>query len=436
MGTGLEVILFLIALAAVVVAARLYAIRRRESREKDLLFDVGMRISATLEQDEVLNLILDGLQEVVGYDAAAIFLVDSESGEIDYHIVRGYEERHLDKVKLKVGEGLVGVAAESEEPVIANDVRMDPRYVNARPATRSEITIPLSVAGEVIAVLNLESDRVRAYRSRDLKLLQTFGSQAAVAIENASCYYDTKERRVLEEELEIAGEIQHALLPHSPPEVPGLDIAAQIQPSHSVGGDLYDLVPLGEGRLGVAIGDISGKGAPAAILMASLYASFRSLTRRALTLPDIMVQLNNLICENFRIERFATFFYGVINMNEMEMTYSNAGHFAPLLIRPGEKPEQLSNGGIVLGYMPDSEYGERTVKLQPDDLLVLYTDGIIETEDPSGEMFGEERLVDIAATLIGQSASDVLEGLWDAVRNHCVNCAQADDITLVVIRVL
>lgn len=436
MNLDLMEIFFLLFLAATAVAFQLYMLRRRELREKNLLFEIGMRISSTLDRDEVLELILDGLQEVVGYNAAGIFLVDIETGGIDYHLLRGYDIENLNKVKLKVGKGLVGFAAKEEKPLVVEDVRKNPRYINARPATQSEIVIPLSVGGEVVAVLNLESDRLRAFRNRDLRLLQTFGSQAAVAIENASCYLDAQEKQFLEKELEIAGEIQSALLPHSPPEVPGLDVAAFMRQSQSVGGDLYDLVPLGEGRLGVAIGDISGKGAPAAILMASLYASFRSLTRRNLTLPQIIGQLNNLLCENFGDERFATFFYGVVDISRKEIRYSNAGHFAPILVRPGEEPSYLSDGGIVLGYIPGSEYTESMVKLEPGDTLILYTDGIIEAQDPEGEMFGEEKLADVAATLIGQPADEVLQGIRASVISHCSNCEQVDDISLVVVRAI
>ena len=409
---------------------------RRESREKDLLFEIGRRISATLDREELLNLILDGLQEVVGFDAAAIFLVDIESGEMEYNLTRGYDQRYLDRLQLKVGQGLVGFAVENNEPVIVDDVRENPRYINARSRTRSEMCVPLSWAGEIVAVINLEADARRAYRRRDLRLLEAFGAQAAVAIENASCYFDAQERRNLEQELQIAGEIQRALLPASPPEVEGLEVATFFRPSRSIGGDLYDLVPLGEGRLGVAIGDISGKGTPAAILMASLYASFRSLTRKGLFLPEIMRQLNNLLCENFGLGRFATFFYGVIDTPGRTIYYSNAGHFAPLLIKAGEEPETLSDGGIVLGYLRDSEYDESRRQLDAGDIVLLYTDGVIEAEGPGGEMFGEERLVDTAATLIGRSAKDVLDGVRNAVMNHCRQCEQADDITLVVVKVL
>ncbi len=429
-------LLFAATVVSLFITLRLSLTTRRESREKDLLFEIGRRISATLDRDEVLNLILDGLQEVVGYDAAAIFLVDFESGELEYHLMRGYEERYLNRIRVKIGQGLVGFAAQNDEPVIVDDVLENPHYINARPRTRSEMCVPLSWAGEVVAVINLESDRRRAYRRRDLRLLQAFGAQAAVSIENASCYLDAQERRNLEQELKIAGEIQRALLPASPPEVAGLDVATFFRPSRSVGGDLYDLVPLGEGRLGVAVGDISGKGTPAAILMASLYASFRSLTRKGLFLPEIMHQLNNLLCENFGLGRFATFFYGVIDTGERMIYYSNAGHFAPLLIKAGEEPESLSDGGIVLGYIRDSEYLENRRRLDPGDIVLLYTDGVIEAEGPEGEMFGEERLVEIAATLIGRSAGEVLGGVRSAVMNHCSDCEQADDITLVVVKVL
>ncbi len=429
-------VLLVISVCATAAAVWFFLLARRGARERDLLLEVGTRISSSLDRDEVLGLILDGLEEVVGYDAAGIFLVDIESDEISYHLLRGYDEGVLAQVELKIGDGLVGSSAEMEEPIVVADVRKDPDYIGARTKTRSEIVLPLMVSGIVVAVLNLESDRVRAYGSRHLKQLQTFGAQAAVAIDNASCYTEAREKRVIEQELEIAGKIQQALLPNSTPDIPGLDVAAYMKPIESLGGDLYDLVQVNEKTLGIAIGDISGHGAPAAILMASLYASYRSLTRRGFSIPEIMSQLNNLIQENFGTSRYATFFYGVIAPEEQRLTYSNAGHFPPLLIRPGEEPRLLSTGGIVLGFMNDAIYEESTLSLEPGDVIILYTDGIIEAAGPDDEMFGEERLAEICATMIRRSAREVLDGILKAVMSHCSDSEQQDDISLVIVRIL
>jgi len=215
----------------------------------------------------------------------------------------------------------------------------------------------------------------------------------------------------------------------------GVEVATYFQPSRSLGGDLYDLVPLGEGRFGVAIGDISGKGTPAAILMASLYASFRSLTRGQLSLPDLMSRLNNLLKENVGPGRYATFFYAVFDPAALEMRYSNAGHFPPLLLRADSDPMLLAEGGIVLGYIPDSGYREGVISLQPGDVVVFYTDGLVEAHNEGGEEFGEERIADIATTLIGHSAQEVLDGLREAVHHHSGGGPPEDDLTLVVLRV-
>ncbi len=430
--------IFLLVTTTVATAAAIwfFLLATRGARERDLLLEVGTRISSSLDRDEVLGLILDGLEEVVGYNAAGIFLVNIESDEISHHLLRGYDEEAVARVRLKIGEGLIGSSARIERPLVVADVRKDPDYIDIRGATRSEIVIPLMVSGFVVAVLNLESDRVRAYRNRHLKQLQTFGAQAAVAIDNASCYTEAQEKRVLEQELEIAGKIQQALLPRSPPDISGLDVAAYMKPIESLGGDLYDLIQVGERELGVAIGDISGHGPPAAILMASLYASYRSLTRRGFSISEMMGRLNNLIQENFGIHRYATFFYGVVAPDENRLTYCNAGHFPPLLLRAGEAPRFLKDGGIVLGFMDDASYDERTVPLEAGDIMVLYTDGIIEAIGPDEEMFGEERLAEICATMIRRSAREVLDGILKAVTSHSAGSVQQDDISLVVVRIL
>lgn len=431
-----EVALDLLNRAAVLIEdARLYSLARRESMEKDLLFEVGARISSTLDRDMVLELILDNLKKVVGYDAAAIFTVDPDTGSISRHLVRGYDTGSVDRLHLKVGKGLVGRAAELGKPILVPDVREAPDYVNAREQTRSEINLPVAVEGQVLAVISLASDRLGAYRKKDLKLLQVLGSQAAIAIQNAGLYEEARQKRNLEHELELAWDIQRALLPRGVPEIAGIEVASYIEPSHSVGGDLYDLVPLGDRRLGVAIGDISGKGTPAAILMASLYASFRSVTRSSLALPELMRRLNNLLAENVGLGRYATFCYAVIDAERMELRYSNAGHFPPLLLRAGEEPQPLTEGGIVLGYIADSEYREGVVPLRAGDLLLLYTDGLVEAENAEGELFGEERVAEVGTALSERSAREVLDGLREAARSHCGGCPLQDDLTIVVVRV-
>ncbi len=429
-------ILLMTTITAAAAAVWFFLLARRGARERDLLLEVGTRISSTLDRDEVLGLILDGLEEVVGYDAAGLFLVDIETDEISHHLLRGYDEGTVAQVRLKIGDGLIGSSAADERPLVVADVSKDPDYIDIRGTTRSEIVIPLMVNGVVVAVLNLESDRVRAYRNRHLKQLQTFGAQAAVAIDNASCYTEAQEKRVLEQELEIAGKIQQALLPHSPPDISGLDVAAFMKPIESLGGDLYDLVQVGDRELGIAIGDISGHGPPPAILMASLYASYRSLTRRGFGIREMMGQLNNLIQENFGIHRYATFFYGVVAPDENRLTYCNAGHFPPLILRVGAAPRFLEDGGIVLGFMDDARYEEQTVPLESGDIMVLYTDGIIEATGRDGEMFGEDRLAEICATMIRRSAREVLDGIVKAVTSHSAGSIQQDDISLVVVRVL
>jgi sigma-B regulation protein RsbU (phosphoserine phosphatase) len=431
-----ETLMLLLARLAVLVEdARLFSRVRRESLEKDLLFEVGSRISAALDRDRLLEMVMDGLQRVVGYDAAGIFLVDTVERSIERHLVRGYDESVLDRVRLQYGEGLVGRAVETGRAILVSDVREDPHYIAARPTTLSEIVFPVAVEGHIEAVINLESDRLGAYRRKDLRLLEMFGTQAAIAFHNARLYEEARLKRSLEQEMELAWEIQKALLPRTTPVIRGVEVATFMQPSRSVGGDLYDLVPLGGARLGLAVGDVSGKGTPAAILMASLYASFRSLTRGALSVSRIMARLNDLLCENTGSGRYATFFYGVLDRDRMVLRYSNAGHLPPLLLRPGEEPKPLTEGGIVLGWIPGSEYGEGMVELEPGDLLLLYTDGLVEAENEAEEMFGEERVADVAAALIGRSAREVLDGLRHAVDAHCGTREVGDDLTMVVLRV-
>jgi len=247
------------------------------------------------------------------------------------------------------------------------------------------------------------------------------------------------ERERLEHELKTARTIQEKLLPHEMPLVPGFEIAGTSLPSQQVGGDYFDFLDMESGQLGIAIADVSGKGIPAALLMANLQASLHAQVVRPGKVAEVVFRMNNLLVRSTDTHMFATFFYAVLDRNKATFTSTNAGHNPPLLFRAGGKIERLEKGGLLLGFLANQKYVQQTKTIKPGDVVVLYTDGVTEAVGPSSEiisenLFGEERLIEVARANTSRSAREIQAAILKAVSNHTANITQYDDITLVVIK--
>jgi len=246
-------------------------------------------------------------------------------------------------------------------------------------------------------------------------------------------------RAHLEGELVIARKIQQKLLPHEMPQLPGFEIAGTSIPSTQVGGDYFDFLDLGKGRLGIAIADVSGKGIPAALLMANLQASLHAQTLEVEKVAEVAIRINNLLVKSTDSNMFVTFFYGLLDRKSSTFTSTNAGHNPPILLRSDQKIERLEEGGMVLGFLLDQKYEQQTTTLQPGDILVLFTDGITEARDPDAEtvgdkLYGEDRLVQVIMDNASLSAREIQAAILQAVTLYTKNTPQGDDITLVVIK--
>ncbi len=414
--------------------ALLYSEAERRALEKDVLLEVSNTLSASLEQDEVLDAILRSLREVVRYDAAAIYLVDRGSGELEQVRELGYPAGSEDAFQLQVGQGIVGWVAKTGSAVIVPDTLQDARYVAARTETRSELAAPLVLKGETIGVFNLEHNRPDAYHEDHLELLSAFASQAAVAIERARLLRNQMERRRFERELSIAREIQASFLPKAAPQLPSFDVAGLIRQHAEVGGDFYDFIHVGEHRLGLAIADVSGKGIPAALILAGFRASLLAEIRNDFAIRAIMSKVNSLLLESSDGGKFVTCFYGLLDTKHRVLIFCNAGHNPPLLRRADGRIEYLTEGGVALGVLQDAQYEDRPVALRPGDLLVLYTDGVTESLSPSREIFGQARLEETVERLAGGSAQEILDGVVRAALDWNGTDELSDDLTVVVLK--
>src|SRR6185312_10686379 len=345
-----------------------------------MLLDITKKISRSLDLQEVLNLVMDTLDSLIPYDAAGIFVVkcvdDTIAGTteepcvFEAEAVRGYDIEELTNLHLKLGEGLIGQVALTAEPIISSDVRKNANYINAREQTRSEMVAPIISNTEVIGVFDLESDELNAYHTDDLEVLMLLASQVAIIIEKVMLHEQMIEKKRLEGQLEVARQVQLELLPAHDPELPGYDISAYNFPTEEVSGDYYDWVRIYEDEIGIVIADVSGKGVPAAILMAFLRASLRAATHVGYATNISMSKVNYLLYESIERNQFVTAFHAVLDASNGLLSYSNAGHNPPLLININRETRFIEYGEQPLGMFPETRYHQHHLSLKRGDALV------------------------------------------------------------------
>jgi sigma-B regulation protein RsbU (phosphoserine phosphatase) len=413
----------------------LYRKAKKKTLEKETLLEVEKSLSSSLDLHEVLELILDSLLKVVKYDAAAIFLIDKRKQQIDHIKARGFDPALEPDLQLKIGEGLAGWVAQTQKSLIVPNVKEDPRYIEARVETESGMVVPIISNQRIIGVFSIESNKLDAYDEKDLELLDAFASLAAISIERAREHQEILEKRKLEEELSIARRIQKTFLPDKHPEMPGFDISGINIPSEKVGGDYYDFIPIIENQVGIAIGDVSGKGVPAALIMASFRASLIAEIRNNYAIRSIMFKVNNLLFESTESDIYVTAVYGVLDTKNRIFTFTNAGHNAPIFRRADGRMEYLLEGGMALGTFENSKYEERPLSLSSGDLIVLYTDGVTEAKSETEEEFGTKRLKQVIKDSHRLSASEIQNSIYQAIKDFTGNLPQADDLTMIVIKV-
>jgi sigma-B regulation protein RsbU (phosphoserine phosphatase) len=414
-----------------------------------MLLDITKKISRSLDVDEVLELVMDTLGSLLPYDAAGIYMIErgprgSKPDEGDLGAlkgfsttsVRGYDINELTDLHLKVGEGLLGYAAQTGEPLIVPDVSLDPRYVNARRSTCSEMVAPIISNDEVIGAFDLESDRKNAYTEDDLEILLLLASQVAIIIEKAMLYEQAVEKKRLQAQLEVARQVQLELLPSRDPKLEGFDISAYNFSTEEVSGDYYDFVSLYEDHLGIVIADVSGKGMPAALLMAFLRASLRAAIHIGYAPNISMSKVNYLLWESIENNQYVTAFYGALDATNRTLAYANAGHNPPLLMDAEGNARFIERGGIPLGMFRDTRYYEYYLPILAGQIIVLYTDGITEATNKAGTEYGRERLERKVREGRELSARELINFLHADVLEWTEGHGASDDVTFVVIKAI
>jgi len=413
-----------------------------------MLLDITKTISRSLDLQEVVNLVMDTLDSLIPYDAAGIYLVKcsrpfaewdggpDETCVFHTEAVRGYDIADMQELHLKMGEGLIGHVALSAKPFISPDVRREPRYVNARARTRSEMVAPIISNQEVIGVFDLESDQLNAYDEHDLEVLMLLASQVAIIIEKVMLHEQLIEKQRLETQLEVARQVQLELLPAKDPQLDGFDISAYNFPTEEVSGDYYDWVRIYDDQIGIVIADVSGKGVPAALLMAFLRASLRAATHIGYAPHISMSKVNYLLWESIERNQFVTAFYGVLDANNRTLAYSNAGHNPPFLIDANGNVHFEERGGVPLGMFRDSRYYEYFASIEPGQIFVLYTDGVTEAMNSDGEEYGRDRLADAVRRARTLPAREIIDFLHRDLMTWTEGLGSHDDVTFFIVKAL
>ena len=422
-------------MAAGIENAQLYTKTTKQARILLLLNEIARELTSILNLDELLGRIAELVRRLIDYQMFSILLLDSAGEKLQHRFsLRFNENIHL-KHEISLGRGLVGAAAESKEAVLVPDVSKDPRYVEANPETRSELAVPLIYKGKVIGVLDLEHTRRGFFTDEHQRTMTTLAAQIAIAVENARLYEEIeRQERRLERDLALARELQGRLLPQTRPKLSHLDVAAKFVPARAIGGDLYDFIPYSMSRLGIVIGDVSGKGAPAAIYAALVSGIIRSHAPIEPT-PSEMLSAVNLSLAERRIEaQFVSIIYAVWDDEHRTLTVANSGLPRPIHVHGG-KNEVIEATGLPLGLFDEAEYDEFKFRMKPGDMFVFFSDGILDARNRKGDMFGRTRVEKVISECTGKSADCVVDSLFKAAADHSAGVEAFDDQTVVAIRV-
>ena len=415
--------------------ARLHTRITRQARTLLLLNEIARELTSILNLDELLKRIAELLRRLIDYQMFSILLVDPTGEKLQHRFSQRFEERLHLKHDIPLGRGVVGHAAQAKEAVLVPDVSKSTRYIAVNPETRSELAVPLIYQEKVIGVLDLEHMR-RGYFTEDhKKILTTLAAQLAIAIENARLYEEiARQETRLERDLALARELQFRLLPHSLPKMPHLEVHAKFVPARAIGGDLYDFVPYSLSRLGIAIGDVSGKGAPAAIYAALVSGILRSHAPIEPGPAEMLSAVNLSLVERRIAAQFVSIIYAVWDDEHRTLLVANSGLPRPLYCRDG-KIESIDATGLPLGLFDEADYDELQFKAKPGDMFVFFSDGILDARNRNGHSFGSERVEAIVAKCADKSADCVVKEIFKAVTEHAAGVDTFDDQTVVAIKV-
>ena len=369
-------------------------------------------------------------------EQGVITLVDHRAQDVMKTLVRTMASSSQSP-QYHFSQSLLGWMHLNKKPLMLNDPRTDDRFrgVQWDESIRSLLCVPMMVKSSLVGVLTVYNKRDEAaFTDEDQRLLAIIAGQSAQIVENARLYEEEQALQRMEEEVRLAATIQMDLLPKAPPDVPGYDIAGVSIPAQLVGGDAFDFIPIDGTHIAITLADVSGKGLPASLLMANVQATLRGQTLVGPGASVCVQRANKLLFQSTSPDKFVTLFYSVLDAGAHTLTYCNAGHDHPFHFTGPGLPKRLETGGLVVSIVEEFPYQEDTVPLAPGDVVVVYSDGITEAVDPRAAQFGDAKIESVIAANRSLNAPGIIDAIVSAVRQHADTAAQADDMTIVVIK--
>lgn len=421
-------------IAIAIENAKVYESERRNRELLALLYEISLEMGSTLQIDELVHKIAAAIKSRINYHIFSIFLLDERQGLLRPKFVIRANEPEYQKLTLPLGTGLIGTAAQLREPLRVGDVTKDPRYWPAHAETRSELVVPLISKGRIVGVVDLESMELNYFTEYHQRFLMTLASRIASALVNAELYERVSENeRRMDREMKIAREIQHQLMPDELPSMPPLTMATLFKPVAHLGGDLYDWLHFDDGRLAIIIGDVAGKGAPAALYGALSSGIIRTRAGRKYPPGQMLELVNKTLYERPIESHYVALTYSIYDPKTRKIVLANSGLPYPLLVRNGGA-SFLDAAGIPLGLFGQSKYQEIEVQLLPGDVLVFCSDGVIESRNEASEDFGLKRLADTVRANHQKSAEEIVKAVDTAMKEFIGRVPPHDDRTMVVIK--
>lgn len=402
-----------------------------------LISKVGITLLASATLNETLEQIVTLVFEAVPADRCLIMMRDEGSEDLRVAVAR-LRDRVGEVGEIRVSRNVLDEVVIRGKSVLTSDAQHDPRFATGTvvlQGVRSVLAVPLGVSEKVFGIIYADSPIAEGRFTEDhLKVLTTLASVAAIRVENARLVEARLERERFERELALASEIQQRFQPAAPPHVDGYELQGISFPCYEIGGDYYDFIEREDGRLVIALGDVSGKGTAAALLMSSLHAAIHAQSASHDSLVATISAVNRYLADNIPANRFVTLFYAELDPHSGALSFLNAGHNPPLIVHSAGTVEQLASGGLPLGIKRDAEYREGRTQLQRGDVLVIYSDGVTEAVSPTGEEFGATRLYEVVSRNIEGSAAGIRDRIESSLTKFAQGTSAADDITLVIVK--
>ncbi len=409
---------------------------KRAVEELSTLNDLARAIGTARTSHEIMNTIIRRSLRAVGAEQGVITLIDKNEDDPMKTLVRDMSSSSEHK-PFHLHQNLLGWMQINKTNLIVNDPHNDERFrgVKWENSIRSLVCVPLIAKSELIGILTVyNKKRGLSFSEEDQRLLSIISAQSAQIVENARLYEEEEALFRVQEEIKLASQIQNDLLPNKFPEISGYDIAGKSVPAQLIGGDYFDFIQIVDSRLAVCLGDVSGKGLPAAMLMSNLQATVRSQAYLDASAKDCTQRSNKLLFHNTDLGKFVTFFYGILDAEAHKLCFSNAGHDNPFLLKKDSEPLRLKTGGIVLGFVEDVPFEQESISVEKGDILVVFSDGITEAMNENEEEFGEDRLVEAVTSKRDDSAIGIIENVMNEANRHAGSMSQMDDMTIIVIK--